>query len=1031
MYLSIFKKKIISIKVFTMFFLFSMFYLGTTVYAAVPYTYTPIPLTHSIEVKFDYDLTNFNPGKITVYQTTAIGGLVEQRPSTVLRPLNITVTSLKLPSNTLNIKIDTLDPSISNYAIKIGKQALTFTNYIPLTDFILPFSSTDFGSGFKTIFMSDAGGGLADIFKYNSMRDVSIYVPKKYITSIETIHKAGGLTTTETNYPKLTNIDIITDASVKRLKVSITELGTDTYLMQEKELLPSSGLSGFTTGVEGLNIDTTPDYTFNVRAYDANGRLLEDSKFNQKSVDVTTDTVSKYVVKTNTSSNKTLTLYELMKNPTALASLVSSTEPDNLDEIKVMYPNDAYTRFITNTEGQVNDAANVLAKALTGDGSDLVQYIRFASVLTITPIQTAILARADLDLQNPRHIVLDGSGSTINGDLIVGRGDSNVYDLRNITINGDLTINLSPAGQCLLTNNVTVKGRTIVNGTKSSEVIGVASMEDKTSYKIGDTVRVGVKFNEPVFATGALRLNLSNSGINVRAVYDAASTDAVANKDIVVFKYVVVMGEANDFDLQTGATAIDLNGGIIQPRNGSSTPISNFTGANSKMIYTSNSKENITVDSIMPDILTPISIVSNTNPEIISANANDILDEASAEIAANWKVKDIDTGKVYTPQVVNLDGNKKTVKLVMPIDFLLTDISKINISIEGVKDKAGNMADHTSPTGALTFSKAGVPITITSVRPGDIIRITATFNEPLAYLPIVKIAGVGPNLFGPVEMQPGIDAYHYTYDWTVGQGTVDGPEIFKFSAGTDIATNDITTTPTSGTLTINNTAPAFLPAFAVDNSVQPNTIKITAVGELNLTSIKSIANWKVTNGSTITYSLDTAALQADKKTVLLTLKPVDSMMPSTFITTVDAPNIVITPGIAILDTAGNSYVAGAVTEALGTLNKDIGVATFINVAAISTNSYYVFFDELMDKATANDKGNYTISGSGTNIYSITNAELQAGGKSVKLTISGALTNVGETINIGTKALTTDPTKSLITDVSGLNSEAKINTCSVP
>ena len=135
--------------------------------------------------------------------------------------------------------------------------------------------------------------------------------------------------------------------------------------------------------------------------------------------------------------------------------------------------------------------------------------------------------------------------------------------------------------------------------------------------------------------------------------------------------------------------------------------------------------------------------------------------------------------------------------------------------------------------------------------------------------------------------------------------------------------------PTSGTLTIDNTSPKFLPAFTVDNSLQPNTVKITAEGELNSTTTNSIANWTVTSTSSpaITYSIALATLQADKKTVLLTLKPLDSMMASTFITSADAPNIIITPGTAITDTAGNPYVAGAVTGVGVTLTRDTKAAT--------------------------------------------------------------------------------------------------------
>ncbi|MCB2339564.1 hypothetical protein [Clostridium estertheticum] len=986
MYSSVFKKKIISIKVFTIVFLFSMLFLVTTAHAAVPYTYTPSATKNTIDITFDDSITVSDKTKITVYQTTASGGLIEKTPSTVLRPLKISaITPIASPSKVLNITIGDLDPSVTSYAIKIEKDALTFSNnYIPLTDFILPFSSTDFASGFNSIFMDNSVENLnKNIFAYNSTRDISIYVPKKYITSIETIHKKGELTTT--SYPRLTNIDVKTDALVKRLKVSITKLGaTDTTpaIMLEKELFPSTSSAVFTTGVAGLDIDTTgQDYTINIKAFDANGRLLEDSKFDKKLVDVKTELVSTYVPKTSSSSNKTITLYDLMKNPATLTSVLTAYTTD-LNSIKVMYPNDEVTRIVSNSEGQTNDAANVLAKVLS-EGK--FQYIKFASALKITPSQIVKFARTYIN----GNIILDGNGSTINGNVTVGDGDSdnNIYELRNITINGDLTINVSSSGDCILTNNVKVTGKTIVNGKKTSEVLGVVSMEDKTSYKIGDTVKIGVKFNEPVFVAGSPTLTLTNSGTTVIAVYDSVSTEAIAKKDIAVFKYVVEKG-ASDFKLQTDiSNPISLSSGIIQPRDGSNVaiPIGEFSGVANKLIYTSTTNKNIIVDPSIPEMPKgDIKVVASTNPQVITCVANDILDEVSAEIAANWKIKDTITDKVYTPKAVSLNGDKKTVTIVMPDGVILISGS-IEAITEGVKDKSGNVVDLTSPTGALTFTKGTAAIT--TVKQGDAVTITATFSEALADSPVVNIEGVDADIFVPAPMTK-VDATHYKYNWTVGLG--NGGQTFKFSLGTDIAGNVITAKPTiiptAGTITIDNTAPTFSSGFTVDNSVQPNTVTVVASEALDATKVTG--NWKVENKDGKPYDVASAALKADKKTVVLTLKPVNPASTSTFITTVDAKEIIITPPANITDVIGNSYAPGVVTGT-GTLTPDVKAPEVSKTVENGTATVItVDFSEVMNKTAVEDKANWTWTHSAGAI-TISSVALDTSGKIATVTLSGA------------------------------------------
>ncbi|MGH4139588.1 hypothetical protein [Clostridium sp.] len=728
MHFNILKKGMKSLTLFGMFLLLSMIFLKTSVYAAVPYTYTAIT-GNTIEVTFDYAISGNNSSipvdKIAVYQTSG---------STAMRPLKISSSIDDGDRKILDITIGELDSDVLNYAVKIDKDALTFDGYIPLTNFTLPFSTTDFAMGFKTIFMNQPTQTTTDIINkiltYNTTRDISIYVPKQYITSIETIHKKQGLTATTTtttpttpatttttttttatatgtttititpttttttftpNYTKLTNIDVKTDSAVKRLKVSIGTLsGRDLFL--------NSNFTGFTTGQAGLDIDTTgTDYTITIMAFDINGKLLENSSYFKKVADVKTELVSDYVTKASTSAGKTITLYDLMKTPATLTSMIQSVKDDTLDLIKVVYPNTSDTRVISNIQGESNDAANMLAEALSDNS---VQYIKFVSALPITLSQAMTLARTG----NERNIVLDGNGSTITGNVTIGSGssDTNKYELRNVTINGDL----SETGENCILTNVIVKGSTIVSNKNSATVTDVAIIDealkaDKSLFGIADVIKIGVKFSEPVFVVGNPKLNLG--GVN--AIYDEVSTqDATINPkhDIVVFKYIVQESD-NIVSIATGSTAIDLTTGDIQARVGASATSVDGTKANSKTIYSSISKNKIVADGVRPSLSTTNPISATTSAIVYVASKQ--LDKASAEVAGNWIIRIVDasTPNGFTdvvPLRAFLQGDNKTVIIDMPISLTAANIVAINTThnvasvfmTNAVKDKAGNGA---------------------------------------------------------------------------------------------------------------------------------------------------------------------------------------------------------------------------------------------------------------------------------------------------------------------------------------------------
>src|SRR5207247_4341105 len=112
------------------------------------------------------------------------------------------------------------------------------------------------------------------------------------------------------------------------------------------------------------------------------------------------------------------------------------------------------------------------------------------------------------------------------------------------------------------------------------------------------------------------------------------------------------------------------------------------------------------------------------------------------------------------------------------------------------------LVDTTAPTAALTYSPAS------SGKSGSKLTITATFNEPMADSPVVKLAisaVTGGTALVATPMTK-VNSTQYTYIYTVQGGS--GTATVTMSIGTDLAGNVVTAAPTSGAaITVDNTPP--------------------------------------------------------------------------------------------------------------------------------------------------------------------------------------------------------------------------------
>ncbi|MCM2339445.1 MAG: fibronectin type III domain-containing protein [Burkholderiales bacterium] len=111
--------------------------------------------------------------------------------------------------------------------------------------------------------------------------------------------------------------------------------------------------------------------------------------------------------------------------------------------------------------------------------------------------------------------------------------------------------------------------------------------------------------------------------------------------------------------------------------------------------------------------------------------------------------------------------------------------------------------DTVGPTATVTYSIDR------TVKGGESLVITATFNKVVADAPVMKIGISGANTVSATNMTK-VDTTHYTYTHTVGAG--DGVATVALSVGTDLAGNVVTSSPTSGA------------TFSVDNILPSSTI---------------------------------------------------------------------------------------------------------------------------------------------------------------------------------------------------------------
>ena len=354
-------------------------------------------------------------------------------------------------------------------------------------------------------------------------------------------------------------------------------------------------------------------------------------------------------------------------------------------------------------------------------------------------------------------------------------------------------------------NALSVRTPATVTVTGSGDVTAptiadIDSPHANGSFKLGEVIPIEVTFSENVSSTG-----------NVTVTLETGTTDRTCTFTITN----ALMGTCN-YTVQAGDTSADLNVNTVAGT-------INDQSSNPMVVFTS-TVSLATNKAIVIDTTAPTNQDTVFTPSVLKmGGASTTIVSAAETGGAVWFAPSGTATFVAGATMTTASGTATSI-----LSPATTGAYKLFVI-----DAAGNVSapstatltvDAAPPTAAITYSDAdGI------VKVGDSLIITATFSEPLADSPVVKMALSGSTTLVATNMTKS-DTTHYTYTHSVGAS--NGVTTVALSIGTDVVGNVVTSAPTSGaTFIIDNTAPTVSIYDPLDGTnVAGSTVSVSADG---------------------------------------------------------------------------------------------------------------------------------------------------------------------------------------------------------
>ncbi|AXH98289.1 hypothetical protein DV702_00360 [Sporosarcina sp. PTS2304] len=443
-----------------------------------------------------------------------------------------------------------------------------------LTNYELPFKFYDLLPGFESVFVNSNNAKLINekIFMHNEPREVIIQVPPIYMTKIETIHRYKGVVDPSNNAPNLSNIDVIADSRAARLKV---KLGTSAQ--HERDLNRSvTGVNGFSMGQAGITelscvendpkTETCKEYKqsddFELTAYSEHGRKLETKNFKMRVNDREKDfKINDYVTADLKFFGKPVNLYEILASPDLLDKIVREVDVRALNDLAVVY-SVGNSIEVKNLEQLQLALANEQFKTINVSGTINVNSL---------PDDTLII---------DRNVTI--KGGKIEGHLKLGNGTANkMIRLDDMTIDGDVTIDVGAEGTAIVSTSTVLGATTIVSGGEKSVHFNNFKSDGGIDISNNSPLRIVTSNSDPLIfrynakapvqlevISGKVDLSLSPGNelkeSNAFTVLANKEEDVATTPDLTASNHFILNEKVLDEDDKTTATSVLVVAGNLQ-----------------------------------------------------------------------------------------------------------------------------------------------------------------------------------------------------------------------------------------------------------------------------------------------------------------------------------------------------------------------------------------------------------------------------------------------------------------------------------
>jgi hypothetical protein len=324
-------------------------------------------------------------------------------------------------------------------------------------------------------------------------------------------------------------------------------------------------------------------------------------------------------------------------------------------------------------------------------------------------------------------------------------------------------------------------------------------------YKSGASVTVTATFNEAITGTPQIAIS-APQGVSATAMTPVTST---------VFTYAMTAAAGNSVATISLSSGTDAAGNALAsaPSSGATFTL-DATAATAAITYSLaspyKSATAVTVTATFNEAITGTPQITISAPQGLSATAMTPV-----------------SSTVFTYAMTAASGN-----------------GVATISLSAATDAAGNTVtsvpssgatftlDATAPTAAITYSTPG------PYKPGTAVTVTATFDEPMNSTPQLVISA--PQGISATAMTS-VSSTVFTYALIAASG--NGVATISFSAGSDVAGNTVTSTPSSGaTFTLDATAPTAAITYSTPGPYKSGAaVTVTATFNEAITGTPQIA----------------------------------------------------------------------------------------------------------------------------------------------------------------------------------------------